>query len=418
MISYEEFEPQPLNSRLDAEGRHATPNIIARIVSLTVLLSSENGPLREQLASEAGKLDPYSLQIAPSTPLHDLNAWILIRLIQDTFEVPSTTESRQRGWWLDEQVAVATAMQRPDFVSSAWNRVLESRDALSAIAFISAHLWSPDENLRAVATAALSKVQPTATFLEATANVFAQSDDPDLSTLGQVARRNLGLDPIVRPNSPTRHITQNGLLRPPSVLIGGTHSGDAGPESWFWPTNPTAKQIQSSVASDLYTSTSSLFAWGGAYSKSGRVAAASQLGKWVAKRQFDGLHRVFAHSHGGNIALDYLANGGRAELLVLLHTPVHARQGIDWETIRNNVGMVLVLSSTLDLIVWLDRAATVPRSHSSLLRPLESVLGDKASTYAPSGGRPWFSHAHYTAAKSWKSPELTRFVNYHHGEVH
>ncbi|WP_146081197.1 hypothetical protein [Pseudoclavibacter sp. AY1H1] len=415
MISYEEFQPTPLNSRLDSEGRQATPNTIARIIALTVLLTPENREIREQLDSEAPELDPYSLQISPATPLHDLNAWILTRLIHDTFEVPSTTESPQRSWWIDEQVAVATAMQRPDFVSSAWNRVLESEDALSAMAFISAHLWSPDENLRAVATAALSKIQPTATFLESTANVFAQSDDPDLRALGQVARRNLGLDRIARPSSPTSQLTQNGPLRPPSVLIGGTRSGDAGPESWFWPTNPTAKQIQSSVASDLYTSTSSSFTWGGAYSQSGRVAAASQLSKWVTKRDFNGLHRAFAHSHGGNIALDYLANGGRVELLVLLHTPVHARQKADWKTIRNNVGMVLVLSSTLDFVVWLDRAATAPRSHSSLLRPLESVLGDKASTYTP---KPWFSHSHYTAASSWGSPELTHFVNYHHGEVH
>lgn len=417
MFDPEEFRPGRLDSVFASEGDYAEAAQAAQLVVLAVTLGTPETDLRTPLLVEVPELAQETMSLSPLPPVYLTDSWQLVDLARDRLVGPVVGLRLVWSTGAAGQEQLATLMQDPEFVQEAWNEVLRSRDPLTALAFVAAHLWSPSPLLRAIAIASLTRVHPGLRFLETAAFALLDVED-ELRPLGEVALRNLRVEAVG--SSPFQR-QPAGSIRPSSarsILMNGTFSGFASPADWFWPTSDTANHIRSATPSDLYADETSFYRWGGSFSGPGRRAAAEQLDAWAKRRQLDGLHMVFAHSHGGNVAFDYLQAGGAIELLVLLHTPIINRPSSAWRAIADNVGRVLVLSTKLDYVVWLERAASLPTFRVPLVRSLESVLGGKAVTLSRGINEAWLSHTHYTKEETWRRNNIAANVAYHHAETH
>ena len=119
----------------------------------------------------------------------------------------------------------------------------------------------------------------------------------------------------LRISRPTR------TTRPPShtsLLVHGTWAvGDP----WWQPSGDFHNYMLASVRPDLY-SAADRFEWSGGYSDAARARAGVDLRDWTSSHQLDGLE-IFAHSHGGSVAMLATQNGTRMGKLVLLSCPAH-----------------------------------------------------------------------------------------------
>lgn len=418
MFDPEEFRPGGSDNVFASEGDYAEAAQAAQLVVLAVTLGIPEADLRGPLLVEVPELAQETINLLPLPPLYLTDSWQLVDLIRDRLVGPLVGPPALWSSGAPGQEQLATLMQDSGFVQEAWNEVLRSRDPLTALAFVATHLWSPSSFLRAIAIASLTRVDSGLRFLETAALALLDGED-ELRPLGEVALRNLRVEAV--DSSPSQQPPPNELVMPSSprsILMNGTFSGLASPADWFWPTSGTANHIRGATPSDLYEDETSFYRWGGSFSGPGRRAAAEQLDAWTKRRELDGLHMVFAHSHGGNVAFDYLQRGGAIELLVLLHTPIINRASSAWRAIAGNVGRVLVLSTKLDYVVWLDRAASLPTFRLPLVRSLESVLGGKAVTLSRAVNEAWLSHTHYTKEETWRRNNIAANVAYHHAETH
>lgn len=418
MFDPETFRPSAFVDRVTVEGDDGEALLAARLVALAVALGSDSDDIRLVLMEEAPEIVEPLLSIPALPPLVVTESWQLIDLIRERLLEPHGEESQILSAGVSGQAAIAELARDPHVVDRGWRDLMDSRDPLVGLAFLALQLWSRSKLLRAVACAALTRLYPGLRFLEASALALLEGED-DLSPLGEVALRNLGVTPDYQSSVPLGNVLAPAAanLRL-SILVNGTYTGFPSETDWFWPTGEMASHIRTATPSDLYEDEASFYRWGGAFSSAGRRAAAQQLVLWAQRRGLDGLHMVFAHSHGGNVALDYLQSGGNIDLLVLLHTPVIHRRRSAWDSIADRVGRVLVLSTKLDWVVWLDRGASLPTMRVPYVRALERVLGSKAVSLSPQVNEAWLSHTHYTKPETWRRNNIARVVGYHHSEVH
>lgn len=412
----EEFRPRSFAESLwlDTNDSQTEGQIAAMLVPLSVRIGPSSGTMSEMLALEVPELDLFSLRFDRLPPLYITEIWQLFDLVHSRFDFDGTFSS-----WLERQTEFAQRMTDPEFVAGLWRRAAASEDPLDALAFLAAHLWSANLLHRAVAIAGLSYVDSGMQFLRALSIEFAESDDDEVRALGETAFRNLSEHPraalsIPTPRGASLVDSALAIADQRSILVNGTFSGYASRKDWFWPTSDLGNHIRADVTPDLYADTASFYRWGGDYSDEGRDAAAAQLAQWMAKRKFASLHTVYAHSHGGNVMLDYVAAGGEIELLVLLHSPIINRDADEWRRIASNVARVVVLSTKLDCVVWLDRMS---RS-DEFRQPLEAVLGQKAVTLSGAVNQAWLSHTHFTKVRTWRRRNIAENITYHHNEVH
>ncbi|WP_434317388.1 hypothetical protein [Leifsonia sp. P73] len=141
-----------------------------------------------------------------------------------------------------------------------------------------------------------------------------------------------------------------------STTIHGTWGLVADDDGWYVPGSPMHDFLRDRVRDDLYDSRPDYFMWNGGYSDADRGQGAADLPVWTRRvsPQNDRLDTVFAHSHGGNVALSAAAAGQGIRLLVLLHTPAIERPDAEWAAIRAKVGGVVVMRTRLDLVVLAD----------------------------------------------------------------
>gem|GEM_PF-4810686 len=418
MFDPESFRPSAFVDRVAVEGDDGEALLAARLVALAVVLGSDSDDIRVVLMEEAPAIVESLLSIRALPPLVVTESWQLVDLIRVRLLEPYGEEFQFLTPGILGQAAIAELARDPYIVGRGWRDLMDSGDPLMGLAILALQLWSPSKLLRAVACAALTRLYPGLRFLEAAALALLEGED-ELSPLGEVALRNLGGIADDQSASPLEDVlAPTAATSRRSILVNGTYAGFPSETDWFWPTGEMASHIRTATPSDLYEDEASFYRWGGSFSRFGRRAAAKQLALWERSRGLNGLHMVFAHSHGGNVALDYLQSGGKIDLLVLLHTPVIHRRRSDWESIADRVGRVLVLSTKLDWVVWLDRGASLPTMRVPYVRALERVLGSKAVSLSAHVNEAWLSHTHYTKPETWRRNNLARIVRYHHGEVH
>ncbi len=99
-----------------------------------------------------------------------------------------------------------------------------------------------------------------------------------------------------------------------SIIIHGTF---ARPSTWWRPGAPFHQFLSVDVVPDLYAGPAP-YSWSGVWSLPARQRAAHQLLAWTHGQP---VNHVFAHSHGGNIALMATHLQQRIERLVLLSCP-------------------------------------------------------------------------------------------------
>ena len=193
-----------------------------------------------------------------------------------------------------------------------------------------------------------------------------------------------------------------------STTVHGTWGLIADDESWYRPGSPMHDFLRDQVTPDLYDSRPDYFMWNGGYADVDRAQGASDLPTWTRRvsPSDDRLDTVYAHSHGGNVALSAAAAGQRIRLLVLLHTPAIERPDEEWAAIRANVGGVVAMRTRLDLVVMADGA----RHWTSRLRFDPQKLPHFPVTQHWRRREGYFSHAYFVKRENWERYNLPDIV--------
>jgi pimeloyl-ACP methyl ester carboxylesterase len=191
-------------------------------------------------------------------------------------------------------------------------------------------------------------------------------------------------------------------------------------ESWWWfPGQPMFQHLQQEpgasvpspspdvnpVGANLYAGWDT-FRWDARYSEDSRRAGGEELRGWC---DFKGvkLDVVFAHSHGGNVALSAAARHGvNMNLLVLMSVPAHHRSDAEWDTIRGCVKRIVALRAHFDLVVLADRTYNL-MPH----KDRKSTSWDFPSRHVRAPLIPlWFSHGALTRPEVWQKHGISREI--------
>ena len=177
---------------------------------------------------------------------------------------------------------------------------------------------------------------------------------------------------ISRP-SRTRH--------PPSHTSMLVHGTWAVGEKWWQPNGDFHNYMLADVRTDLY-SAADRFEWSGGYSDNARASGGVDLTQWTNDHGLDGLE-IFAHSHGGSVAMLATQNGTKMGKLVLLSCPVHEDKYIPDFTRAQDVVSIRVHA---DLVILADGGRQRFRDN----RIRENVLPC------------WFNHSLTHDPQTWK----------------
>lgn len=123
-------------------------------------------------------------------------------------------------------------------------------------------------------------------------------------------------------------------------------------------------------------------AWSGIYSDRARESGADELLRWVGEKRLD---HVFAHSHGGSVAMIATRLGLEINKLVLLSCPVYRRYSPDFRYAND----VVSIRARLDLVILADGGGQQFRDS----RIKEHVLPVWFSHKATRDPRVWKRHA-------------------------
>jgi hypothetical protein len=187
------------------------------------------------------------------------------------------------------------------------------------------------------------------------------------------------------------------------------------PSGWFRPGQPMHEYIREHVSADLY-SRPDFPRWSGGLSEADRVAGGEGLLTWVAEHTGgEQVDAIYAHSHGGNVALEAIARGLKVHLLVLLHVPPRPREDAQWADIRDNVERTLVYRTLLDRVVLADMISTGSVGGAFSQRFDEQQLPHVDNHPDPISG-PWFSHDYFTKVANWERHHVANDVTYYRGE--
>lgn len=191
---------------------------------------------------------------------------------------------------------------------------------------------------------------------------------------------------------------------PLSIGVHGTFSRYG--ESRVAPQHRFYRYLGQKFSPDLFKDESRYFRWSGRYSRYDRLKGARDLPLWLHSiGKATQLDTVYAHSHGGNVALSAAAAGVRINFLVLLSVPPIVRSAAEWAAIRGNVGYMMSLRSHADRIILLDLVAgRVPAIQAALASEPSAGLDfpPQADIYtaSPFG---WFSHSSWLDKRVWQS---------------
>ncbi len=165
--------------------------------------------------------------------------------------------------------------------------------------------------------------------------------DVAATALTRVARSHPRLAELAR-GIPVR---MDGEPSQTSLLVHGTFARNF---SWWHPGSNFHSYLLKNVRKDLYGA-QDVFSWSGLYNHTARDRGARDLGTWVKTRGMNGLDHLFAHSHGGSVAMLATQHGIDIEKLILLSCPVHNYMP-DFKRVKK----IISIRVHLDLVVLAD----------------------------------------------------------------
>lgn len=189
-----------------------------------------------------------------------------------------------------------------------------------------------------------------------------------------------------------------------STTINGTW-GLVDDDGWYQPGSPMHNRLRDPLTKNLYADTD-FYGWSGEYSDAARWVAAQDLLSWrEARSELEAIDTVYAHSHGGTVALNAAARGQKIRFLVLLHTPAVPRSQQEWATIRGNIRRVVAMRTRMDLVLLADRFRSKSRQKFNAAElPHTPVVRHWREREA------WFSHSFYVERRNWDRLNLLNIV--------
>ncbi|ODT09592.1 MAG: hypothetical protein ABS61_12345 [Microbacterium sp. SCN 70-18] len=261
----------------------------------------------------------------------------------------------------------------------------------------------------AAAAVALHAMMPDHPGAVAALARLVRSADPLARAIAQTAAP--AAPPAPPPPAPPAPTRSRAAV---STTVHGTFAmlGDTG-SRWYIPGAPLHDHLEARVGRNLYDGPG-FFTWSGQYSDSARRAAGDALVAWTSAATDAGtLDVVYAHSHGGTVALNAASVGQRIRVLVLMHAPAVERMPGEWATIRCAVDRVIVLRTRFDLVVLADTLASrlrPPRSRTTFAQtdlPHELVDPTQSEVAAPID---LFSHDYFLRVPTWERERLANLV--------
>ena len=272
-------------------------------------------------------------------------------------------------------------------LSSLAERVYKEQSSTAAMVLIGECLFHTDPLVRVSAAIAHSRIcMEQGASISVIEQVAAGEDELSQqmakSALAHMVPNHPLLETISQSESEDEPTDRSKI----SLLIHGTFSSEQ-VLSWWQPQGDFHSFIKQKVAPDLY-SNDDYFRWSGAYTDKARKLAAEDLVEWSSGQGV--LNQVFAHSHGGNVAMLATKRGLKIEKLILLSCPFHRRYGPDFSNVKD----VVSVRVRFDLVVLVDRLFSGARS-SRRNKRIKDVLLDV-----------WFDHSKTHDLDVWKKYDV------------
>ena len=292
-------------------------------------------PTQSSLISRFGSRISLSLSHEVKEPIPDFDAEVGVELANRLYEAPDLFKAAQLMelylYHENELLQVAAATSYFDL----------SAEPARLLSVLERGTFSDELLVRDMATIALARVAP---------------DHPRLLALTQQASIEAGDEPADT-----------------SLLIHGTFARD---NQWWQPGGDFHTYLRANVRPDLYNGPDR-FEWSGGYSHSARAIGADNLRTWINTK---GLINpdIFAHSHGGNLAM--LAShqpGLNIGELVLLSCPVHVDR---YMPNFNSVQKVVSIRVRLGLVILADRGGQRFR-HPNIEENILPIWFDHSATH-------------------------------------
>jgi len=337
-------------------------------------------------------------------------------------------EDKPIGWWRTEEALnfitqrALVAHGKSNFAApwepgacdprdqfALWKTFDRTRSPLSALAIINMSLWSKDEVQRVCAAACLASGIRGSSTAKAILETAVLSHNPLLANIATAAGGISSGGPsrafygFPRPTPEEAAVGVN-YIKSTSLTVHGTWAR-LDEDRWYAPGSELHSLLRGEVSPNLFVQ-DGYFRWSGGYSKSAREDGAWDFALWKRTKDVGSIDTVYAHSHGGNVALSAIAKGERVRLLVLLHTPIVPRSKGEWARIRRNLGRVVVMRSRLDLVMLADGLRT-----RSTLRPSQSMLPHREILPHWKDGDAWFSHNLLSAMRTGQNTPSQRRSN-------
>ena len=267
------------------------------------------------------------------------------------------------------------------------DQVYKERNSLAVLALMEACLDHPDPLVRVSSAVAQSRIYAEqGRFISIIEQVVQAKDElPQrmaLTALHHLVPNHPQFDKSNEPESKDESPEESTI----SLLVHGTFGREDDP-SWWQPQGDFHDYIKQSVAPDLY-SQNDYYKWSGGYSDNARKVAAKDLLDWSSKQPR--LNHVFAHSHGGNVAMLATRRGLCMDKLVLMSCPFDRRYSPNY----NNVPDVVSIRVRFDLVVMVDRLFSGKRA-----KPPGNRIRDVRLNV-------WFDHFKTRDPKIWDKHQI------------
>jgi pimeloyl-ACP methyl ester carboxylesterase len=350
-------DPVPFPQAFRETGDAAAQSQAAVLLTIGNLLRYESPRRREAAGMRMAPSPASPVELVPEADREKMNLprgmgtlW-RDRGVRYDAEFVRDSMGRRRGLAMAAPAPEAEREQSLAQLPEIADRFEQEPEPLAAAQLCEASLSSPDELVRVAAAAAYCEIA---------------LPDQQARMLEILARGTESGDPLVREVAATALARLvPGHPRLLELMQAGPESGDREPSytsllihgtwarqnDWWQPGFPGNfhDYLHREVAPDLYGAPDR-FEWTGGYSDAARQDGALQLAGWVNHHGVDGLD-VFAHSHGGNIAMLATRSGMRIGRLVLLSCPVHQPK---YDPDFSRVARIFSVRVRMDLVILAD----------------------------------------------------------------
>lgn len=265
----------------------------------------------------------------------------------------------------------------PDLISKLISDLYEGRKRRTAAELMEACLFHQDPLVRVAAAASHVELisewgRPISILEQGTHEQDSLVRDVAVTALARLVPNHPRLAELAAPVP----IDRSGKPSHTSLLVHGTWARNL---TWWQPgRKENFHNYLGSVYNDLYGA-DDVFSWSGLYNDIARRIGAEELVGWAKRRKMNGLNHLFAHSHGGSVAMLASNQGLNIKKLVLLSCPVHKGK---YMPRFNFVGEVVSIRGHLDLVILVDRGGQRFR-HGKIREYILPIWFNHSTTHYP-----------------------------------